>query len=345
MRHFFTVAVPTYNSALYIRQNLNGILSQTFRDFHLLILDDCSTDQTAEIIKSFLPEFEKKGIPAKLIQHNPNIGGYANFNRCIDLAEGNYLFIHHADDIMKPEMLETIHERISMLGDFSLVHVNSNAISKTGETENYPYFQWTKKDRIFAEQNGHPFLKIFLRTLGWAVAQTVYRTDFLRSAGIRFKTYPDKHDSGQDYLFFVDLMEKAERILHIQKPLMYRRRADTQWAQQSMADIDLYFPRLVQETLLPTAEKIFEMPCRFPKQKYIRHMFYIKLLAYFKRNPQKRLKILKKYRQTRLLYISFPRIANTGLSLKWRIDLTGRRICRVCKRIIKVNKAMNISLF
>ena len=135
MKQFFTVAVPTYNSALYIRQCLNGILSQTFRDFHLLILDDCSTDQTPEIVKPFLPEFEKKGIPAKLIQHNPNIGGYANFNRCIDLAEGKYLFIHHADDVMKPEMLETIHERISALGDFSLVHVNSNAISKTGETE------------------------------------------------------------------------------------------------------------------------------------------------------------------------------------------------------------------
>lgn len=334
MRHFFTVAVPTYNSALYIRQNLNGILSQTFRDFCLLILDDGSTDNTVEIVQSFLPELNKKGIAVQLIQNDGNIGGYANFNRCIDLAEGTYLFIHHADDVMKPEMLETLHERIVTLGDFSILHVNSNAISQDGEIEDHPYFQWTKKDRIFFEQNGHPFLKLFLSNLGWSVAQTVYRTDFLQSADIRFKTYFDKHDSGQDYLFFIDLVEKADRILHIQKPLMYRRMAETQWAKRSMSNID-YVSLLIQETLIPMAEKVQTMPCAFSKKRYFRKLFYNKLLHFFKRNPQKRLEALQKCRNIPLLNIAFPRFVNLGLSIEWRIQLNKRRSQRLFARIQK----------
>ncbi len=338
MKQFFTVAVPTYNSALYIRQCLNGILSQTFRDFRLLILDDCSTDQTAEIIKSFLPEFEKKGIPAKLIHHNPNIGGYANFNRCIDLAEGNYLFIHHADDVMKPEMLEIIHERISALGDFSFVHVNSNVISKTGETEDRPYFQWTKKDRIFAEQNGHPFLKLFLTRYPWAVAQTVYNIKFMQADSIRFVNYPDKHDSAQDFIFFVDLIKKADRILHIQKPLMYRRIAETQWSKKSKKNIDEYFLSMTNETLTQIAKKVIPLQpqCRFNAKRLVQRFFYNKILVFYKRNLQKRLEILKQYQNSPFCRIKHPYIINIYLEFEWKIQLYGRRIKRLVKKIISL---------
>lgn len=336
MRHFFTVAVPTYNSALYIRQNLNGILSQTFRDFCLLILDDGSTDNTVEIVQSFLPELNKKGISVNLIQNDGNIGGYANFNRCIDLAEGAYLFIHHADDVMKPEMLETLHERIVTLGDFSILHVNSNAISQDGEIEDHPYFQWTKKDQIFIEQNGHPFLKLFLTTYPWAVAQTVYNVNFMQSNMIRFIDYPDKHDSAQDFIFFVDLMEKADRILHIQQSLMYRRIAETQWSKKSRKNIDEYFLTVVNETLSKITKKVISLQsqCKFNTKRLTQSFFYGKLLVYYKRDFKKRLKILKQYRDSPVFQVKHPCIINIYLEFEWKIQLYGRRIKRLVKRII-----------
>ncbi|GAI32307.1 unnamed protein product, partial [marine sediment metagenome] len=80
-----TVLMPVYNGEKYLEQAINSILNQTFKDFEFLIIDDGSTDNSVEIIKSF------NDSRIKLFLNNKNLKLIATLNRGIKLANGKYI--------------------------------------------------------------------------------------------------------------------------------------------------------------------------------------------------------------------------------------------------------------
>ena len=95
-----TVLMPVYNGERYLRQAMDSILSQTFRDFEFLIIDDGCTDKSVEIINSYAD-------PRICLVHNEtNLGLTAVFNRGLDLARGEYIARMDCDDISLPSRLE-----------------------------------------------------------------------------------------------------------------------------------------------------------------------------------------------------------------------------------------------
>ena len=93
------ICVPTYNAAKTVRETLESILAQTYPNLVVHVSDNASSDGTVAVIESILD--------ARVIihRHAENIGGEGNFNRCIQLAEGKYTAIFHADDIYEPDMV------------------------------------------------------------------------------------------------------------------------------------------------------------------------------------------------------------------------------------------------
>lgn len=89
-----TVAMVTYNSAKYVEAAISSVLSSSYENFELIIIDDCSTDSTWEIIGSF----EEKRIRA--IRNTSNLREYKNRNQCIQLANGKYFIFIDGDDIL-----------------------------------------------------------------------------------------------------------------------------------------------------------------------------------------------------------------------------------------------------
>lgn len=93
------ICVPTYNAASTVRDTLESILNQTYPNLIVHISDNASNDDTLEIIQSMAD-------PRVVIhRHAENVGGEGNFNRCIQIAEGKYTAIFHADDIYEPDMV------------------------------------------------------------------------------------------------------------------------------------------------------------------------------------------------------------------------------------------------
>jgi hypothetical protein len=95
-----TVAVPTYNGGPYIGRAIESVLSQTFRDFELLVIDDGSTDNSCEVIE---------GIPdnrIRLLRNDGNRGLAWTRNRLVDEARGEYLAWLDQDDACLPKRLE-----------------------------------------------------------------------------------------------------------------------------------------------------------------------------------------------------------------------------------------------
>lgn len=96
-----SVITPTYNSSKYIRETAEAILGQTLQDFEWIIVDDCSTDNTIDILKAY------NDPRIKIFQNEKNRGIPYTHNRLIELTTTNYIAIQDHDDISYPYRLET----------------------------------------------------------------------------------------------------------------------------------------------------------------------------------------------------------------------------------------------
>ena len=100
MSELVTVLMPVFNAANYIRESVESILGQTFKDFAFVIIDDGSTDETPEIIKSY-------NDPRIIFQINPVNKGYIHcLNLGIEKIESKYIVRMDADDISMPDRLD-----------------------------------------------------------------------------------------------------------------------------------------------------------------------------------------------------------------------------------------------
>ena len=121
-----SVIVPAFNAAAHLRQTLYSVLAQTYREFEVIVVDDGSSDSTAEIVEEFVardPRFQ--------LVRQSNAGVGAARNTAISRARGKYLAPLDADDLWSPEKLETQVACMERFGsDTGLVYCSSTSIDE-----------------------------------------------------------------------------------------------------------------------------------------------------------------------------------------------------------------------
>lgn len=95
-----SVIMPTYNCSRFIAESIRSVLSQTYTNWELLIVDDCSTDNTAEIVNAFTDQ------RIRYMQNEKNEGAALTRNKALRAAKGHYIAFLDADDLWAPEKLE-----------------------------------------------------------------------------------------------------------------------------------------------------------------------------------------------------------------------------------------------
>lgn len=100
MNELVSVIMPAYNSEKYIAESIKSVLAQTYQNWELIIVDDCSTDRTKEIVRNF------NDTRIKFFENDVNSGADVARNRAISEARGRWLAFLDSDDIWKPEKLE-----------------------------------------------------------------------------------------------------------------------------------------------------------------------------------------------------------------------------------------------
>jgi glycosyltransferase involved in cell wall biosynthesis len=124
-----SVCIPVYNCAEYIGNAIESVLSQSFSDFELIIVDNKSTDRTIEVVKTFSDD------RIQVYQNDTNLGMLGNWNRTLELAHGEYIKILPADDFLYPGCLDL--QRKVLDSDFnktiSLVCGRKNIINDKGK--------------------------------------------------------------------------------------------------------------------------------------------------------------------------------------------------------------------
>lgn len=102
--HLISICIPTYNGEKYLREALESVKSQTYKNIEVIISDDQSTDTTLEICEVFKGEVD---FPVFIHSHIPK-GIGANWNHSIEKANGDYIKILFQDDLLDPACIETM---------------------------------------------------------------------------------------------------------------------------------------------------------------------------------------------------------------------------------------------
>ncbi len=110
-----SVCIPTFNAARWILDCLESALAQSYPRFEVLIIDDASTDETVELIRSIEDE------RIRLVVNEQNIGLARNWNKCIEMSRGDFIkFLFH-DDILYPDCVEKMMQLLLSNGNVGLV--------------------------------------------------------------------------------------------------------------------------------------------------------------------------------------------------------------------------------
>ncbi len=89
-----SVLIPTFNYARFLPRAIESVLAQEFRDFELLIVDDCSTDDTAKVVQPL----RARDARVRFAVNSSNLGMVNNWNHCLEQARGEYIKPLFGDD-------------------------------------------------------------------------------------------------------------------------------------------------------------------------------------------------------------------------------------------------------
>ncbi len=121
-----SVILTSYNYEQYIKDVIESVLNQTFTDFELIIIDDCSTDNSVEIIK----QFDDNRI--KFIQNEKNYGLKYSIQKAVELAQGEWIAFLESDDLWVSNTLET---RLNYANKYPDAGIIFNDVEEFGDEE------------------------------------------------------------------------------------------------------------------------------------------------------------------------------------------------------------------
>lgn len=202
-----SVIMPVYNAAGTLDRSLASLKAQTFRDFEVIFVDDCSGDGSSAILEDFA---EHSGIHCRIIRQEINRGVAAARNSGLDAAQGQYIAWLDADDAMLPQTLE------------KALNVARPVIPGTGA--DIVGFDWRlgfdKNSRYMRQSDSDTPLKALKSLCGgtarWNLWLFLLRKEFVDAAGLRFSSGANM---GEDMAFMIKAFASASKVVQIHEAL------------------------------------------------------------------------------------------------------------------------------
>ena len=195
----YSIIVPAYNVAAYLPQCLDSLLKEQGSQVEVIVVDDCSTDQTAEILRRYAAAYPQ----LRVITHAENRGVSAARNTALDAAQGEYVLFVDADDRLQDGAIPALRALIEQPQPADIIHFQIRRVSEAGVVLSEMQGAEKYHDlRIAAE-----WRQAFASTIGSLLAWNgCYRRDMLN--GLRFGPYCN----GEDLLFALQAFCRASTI-------------------------------------------------------------------------------------------------------------------------------------
>lgn len=199
-----SIIIAAYNVENYITDCVESLKKQTFKDFEIIICDDCSTDSTKDIIN----ELAKEDNRIRVIFNTKNLGSGPTRNRCINEAAGEFIAIQDADDISDLERLKRQFDFIEEHAGYSILGCNIKLFNLEGVWGGRRLKQIPcKDDFLFGIPFFHP--TVMMR-----------KSDVLNVGGYR---QAKETRRAEDYDLFVRMYAAGMRGYNLQEPLYFYR--------------------------------------------------------------------------------------------------------------------------
>lgn len=198
-----TLAICLYNAEKYIAATLQSVVQQTIQDFHLLIVNDCSTDKSIEVVEQF---FARNSRQYELISFDENKGiGYAR-HFAERHATTQYMMFLDADDILYPDAIEKLYAKITSDPDLMAVGCHLEYIDKHGEKIGGGIFLGETTKEGFYEKAKNKKL-IFMQPTA------IYDRELALSVGgYKIDGYPEGRPRYQDFCEDLDLWTRMSDL-------------------------------------------------------------------------------------------------------------------------------------
>lgn len=213
-----SVVMPVYNTKEYVGKAIESILNQTFQDFEFLIIDNGSTDGSAEIIDHYAAIDNR----IRVLCNEKNVFIAEARNKALELVTGEYLNLIDSDDWVLPDMLETMYSRAKkhqaqyvVAGYYMDYYEGGKKLSYTVCPDDVDYTQNEFR------KNAINYLTRTILTVPW---NKLYSIQYLKENNICFR-----NTKLEDHHFNMDILMNVDRVSMVSKPFYhyYRSRQGT----------------------------------------------------------------------------------------------------------------------
>lgn len=205
-----TVLMPTFNVGPWVKEAVESVLNQTYTDFELLVMDDCSTDDTLAIVQSI------RDPRIRIEKNERNLGLSDNLNRGLSLIQTEYVSRMDGDDIAEPTWLE---KEVNVLDTHPEIGICSAGFQRFGTSDSIVRFPETPEGCMVG------------MLFSCSVIVPTFRRSLYSELGLRYRSdaFP-----AEDYRFWADCMRHT-KVYNIQETLFHYRMHATQICSSKQA--------------------------------------------------------------------------------------------------------------
>ncbi len=223
-----SVVMSTYNRAEFLPRSIDSILAQTEKDFEFLIINDGSSDNTAEI----LDKYAKQDKRIRVITNNPNKGLIYSLNKGLKESKGKYIARMDDDDIALPTRFEKQYAFMEKNNDIAVV---GSWIGSPENSSKWGFQDETSTDKIK--------VLVYLNTVPIAHPAAMIRKSFLDKHNLR---YSYKYQAAEDRKLWLDIIDAGGKITNIPEILLLFRIHSShsrEYYSNQQKNIDKFFHR------------------------------------------------------------------------------------------------------
>lgn len=221
-----TVIIPNYNHGTYLRERIESVIHQTFSDIEIILIDDCSTDNSQDIIR----EYQQHPKVSFVFLNATNSGSpYSHWPMALQLANAGWIWVAESDDLSDPQFLEKLYPLALQDPRNSLVYCDSVILENTGidtpklyssiKNNRYGTAKWSQPYQQDGKQELNEFLKkdCTINNVSAVLFRKAFAMDVVKTfSGFRFHG---------DWIFYIRMAEKG-RITYLPEALnQYREHA------------------------------------------------------------------------------------------------------------------------
>lgn len=216
-----SVVVLNYNYARYLPERMESIFSQTFQDYEVILLDDCSTDNSKEIIE----QYRNHPKVSAIVYNDQNSGSpFKQWRKGVEMAKGKYVWIAESDDSAKPEFLATGVNLLEENPEAVLAFMGADIMDGDGKKLDEDFDRWSRKQsssKGYRVLDGNKYIKhnMYWRPYVYNASGTVFRREW--ATPDKFEICGKMRNAG-DWLFWT-MMLKDHKTIEVYKKLnIYR---------------------------------------------------------------------------------------------------------------------------